>query len=34
MGVRFGQPYTGEPDEDGGRPEFGWERALELVERG
>jgi phosphopantothenoylcysteine synthetase/decarboxylase len=34
MGVRFGQPYTGEPDADGGRPEFGWERALDLVERG
>jgi hypothetical protein len=34
MGVRFGQPYTGEPDEDGGRPEFGWERALDLVEHG
>ncbi|GAA2251765.1 flavoprotein [Streptomyces indiaensis] len=33
MGVRFGEPYAGEPREDGGRPEFGWERALDLVER-
>ncbi|WP_420077441.1 flavoprotein [Streptomyces sp. JL3001] len=34
MGVRFGEPYTGEPGEDGGRPEFGWERALDLLECG
>ncbi|CAL9281542.1 flavoprotein [Streptomyces olindensis] len=34
MGVRFGEPYTGEPEPDGGRPEFGWERALDLIERG
>ncbi|WP_405865355.1 flavoprotein [Streptomyces sp. NBC_00005] len=33
MGVRFGEPYSGEPQEDGSRPEFGWERALDLVER-
>ncbi|MEV8433738.1 flavoprotein [Streptomyces chartreusis] len=33
MGVRFGEPYTGEPGEGGGRPEFGWERALDLLER-
>ncbi|MFI7404083.1 flavoprotein [Streptomyces sp. NPDC049541] len=33
MGVRFGEPYSGEPDEDGTRAEFGWERALDLVER-
>lgn len=33
MGVRFGEPYSGEPDEDGSRPEFGWGRALDLVER-
>ncbi|MGW5616305.1 flavoprotein [Streptomyces sp. NPDC003877] len=33
MGVRFGEPYTGEPAPDGGLPEFGWERALDLVER-
>lgn len=33
MGVRFGEPYSGLPDEDGGRPEFRWERALELLER-
>ncbi|GAA3811737.1 flavoprotein [Streptomyces coacervatus] len=33
MGVRFGEPYSGEPEEDGSRPEFGWERALDLLER-
>jgi hypothetical protein len=33
MGVRFGAPYSGEVGEDGVRPEFGWERALDLVER-
>ncbi|RPF38759.1 flavoprotein [Streptomyces sp. TLI_185] len=33
MGVRFGEPYSGEPEEDGRRPEFGWERALDLLER-
>jgi hypothetical protein len=31
MGVRFGEPYSGEPQPDGGRPEFGWERALDLL---
>jgi phosphopantothenoylcysteine synthetase/decarboxylase len=31
MGVRFGDPYAGEAQEDGGRPEFGWERGLELL---
>ncbi|MCX5052315.1 MULTISPECIES: flavoprotein [unclassified Streptomyces] len=31
MGVRFGEPYSGEPGEDGGRPEFGWERALDRL---
>ncbi|TQL24303.1 flavoprotein [Streptomyces sp. SLBN-134] len=31
MGVRFGDPYSGEADEDGGRPEFGWERVLDLL---
>ncbi|MFE0809185.1 flavoprotein [Streptomyces sp. NPDC058794] len=31
-GVRFGDPYTGE-GEDGGRSEFAWERALDLLER-
>ncbi|MCX2924936.1 flavoprotein [Streptomyces sp. NEAU-W12] len=31
MGVRFGEPYTGETVPDGGRPEFHWERALDLV---
>ncbi|MER6629464.1 flavoprotein [Streptomyces sp. NPDC000987] len=34
MGVRFGEPYSGEPDQDGVRPEFGWEQALDLVGRG
>ncbi|MGW1750722.1 flavoprotein [Streptomyces sp. NPDC002092] len=33
MGVRFGEPYSGEPEEDGARGEFGWEGALDLVER-
>jgi hypothetical protein len=32
MGVRFGDPYAGEGDEDGGRGEFHWERALDLLE--
>ncbi|MEU0744322.1 flavoprotein [Streptomyces sp. NPDC006134] len=32
MGVRFGDPYAGEAGEGGGPPEFGWERALELIE--
>ena len=31
MDVRFGEPYSGEAGEDGGRPEFGWERALDLL---
>ncbi|MFJ6070462.1 flavoprotein [Streptomyces sp. NPDC093065] len=31
MGVRFGDPYTGDAGEDGGRPEFGWESALDLL---
>ncbi|MGY6026704.1 flavoprotein [Streptomyces spinosirectus] len=34
MGVRFGEPYSGEPEQDGSRPEFGWERALALLTRG
>ncbi|MEU5520452.1 flavoprotein [Streptomyces sp. NPDC047860] len=33
MGVRFGDPYAGEGEADGARPEFGWERALDLLER-
>ncbi|OIJ68919.1 flavoprotein [Streptomyces mangrovisoli] len=33
MGVRFGEPYTGEPLPDGGRPPFGWTRALDLLDR-
>ncbi|MEU3663545.1 flavoprotein [Streptomyces sp. NPDC032940] len=32
MGVRFGDPYAGETGTDGSRPEFGWERALDLIE--
>ncbi|CAM5302895.1 flavoprotein [Streptomyces pilosus] len=31
MGVRFGDPYAGEARPDGGRPEFGWQRALDLL---
>lgn len=33
MGVRLGEPYTGEAGEGGGRPDFGWERALYLLGR-
>ncbi|MEW2619007.1 flavoprotein [Streptomyces sp. NPDC048106] len=33
MGVRFGDPYSGEPGPDGGRPEFRWTTALDLLER-
>jgi hypothetical protein len=33
MGVRIGEPYNGEPDATGRRPDFGWERALDLLER-
>jgi hypothetical protein len=33
LGVRFGDPYAGEADTDGGRPEFAWERALDLLDR-
>ncbi|WP_121746211.1 flavoprotein [Streptomyces sp. E2N166] len=33
MGVRFGDPYAGAAGKDGGRPEFAWERALDLLER-
>ncbi|MEU7057174.1 flavoprotein [Streptomyces sp. NPDC046197] len=32
MGVRFGEPYSGETEEGGLRPEFGWERALDLLD--
>ncbi|MFJ5531957.1 flavoprotein [Streptomyces sp. NPDC093261] len=31
MGVRFGDPYAGETDENGGRLQFRWERALDLL---
>jgi phosphopantothenoylcysteine synthetase/decarboxylase len=31
MGVRFGDPYAGGADADGGRPQFRWERALDLL---
>ncbi|MFV0132276.1 flavoprotein [Streptomyces sp. HMX87] len=31
MGVRFGERYTGEPGPDGAGPDFGWERALDLI---
>ena len=33
MGVRFGEPYSGEPGQDGARPDFAWDRALELLQR-
>ncbi|MGW4568606.1 flavoprotein [Streptomyces sp. NPDC004561] len=33
MGVRFGDPYSGEPLPGGRRPEFPWETALDLLER-
>ncbi|MFF0221427.1 flavoprotein [Streptomyces sp. NPDC004629] len=33
MDVRIGEPYTGEPDGRGHRPDFAWERALDLLER-
>ncbi|MFF7468383.1 flavoprotein [Streptomyces sp. NPDC008092] len=32
LGVRFGDPYAGETEADGPRPEFTWERALDLLE--
>lgn len=32
MGVRIGEPYSGDPQPDGGRPEFGWERPLDLLD--
>ncbi|MBZ3905639.1 flavoprotein [Streptomyces griseiscabiei] len=32
MGVRFGDPYAGEGEEGGGRAEFRWERALDLLD--
>jgi Flavoprotein len=31
MGVRFGDAHTGEPQPDGSRPDFPWERALDLL---
>lgn len=31
MGVRFGEPYSGE-EQGGVRPEFPWERALDLLD--
>lgn len=34
MGVRFGDPYSGEPQQDGGRREFHWERVLDLLTPG
>ncbi|MFE2042303.1 flavoprotein [Streptomyces sp. NPDC059477] len=33
MGVRFGDPYAGDPDPAGRRPAFGWALALDLLER-
>ncbi|MBQ1095080.1 flavoprotein [Streptomyces sp. b94] len=34
MSVRFGDPYAGATGQDGGRPEFAWERVLDLLEQG
>ncbi|MGW4885545.1 flavoprotein [Streptomyces murinus] len=34
MGVRFGDPYSGEPAPGGDRPAFPWTTALDLLERG
>ncbi|MCN9242180.1 flavoprotein [Streptomyces sp. RY43-2] len=34
MGVRFGDPHSGEAGEPGTRPEFDWVRALDLVTSG
>ncbi|MDQ0936440.1 hypothetical protein QFZ49_006415 [Streptomyces turgidiscabies] len=31
MGVRFADPYAPDGQEGEGRPEFGWERGLELL---
>ncbi|MCT9008938.1 flavoprotein [Streptomyces sp. NPDC054766] len=31
MGVRFGDPYAGEVQQDGGRKDFQWERVLDLL---
>ncbi|GGV14330.1 flavoprotein [Streptomyces filipinensis] len=31
MGVRFGDAYDGAPRPDGGRADFAWERALDLL---
>ncbi|MEU6229926.1 flavoprotein [Streptomyces sp. NPDC047042] len=31
MGVRFADPYASDAQVGGGRPEFGWERGLELL---
>ncbi len=33
MGVRLGEPHTGAAGEGGVRPDFGWERALDLLDR-
>ncbi|WP_306191093.1 flavoprotein [Streptomyces sp. MK5] len=32
MGVRFGEAASGDAEEGGGRPDFAWERALDLLE--
>jgi phosphopantothenoylcysteine synthetase/decarboxylase len=34
MGVRFGDPYAGEVQQDGGRIDFQWERVLDLLKSG
>ncbi|MFE9450958.1 flavoprotein [Streptomyces sp. NPDC006739] len=33
MGVRFGEPYDAPPEGTGGRGEFDWARALDLLEQ-
>jgi hypothetical protein len=33
MGVRFGEPYSGEVQDGDGRPEFGWEDGLDMLDR-
>jgi phosphopantothenoylcysteine synthetase/decarboxylase len=34
MGVRFGDPYSGAPQQDGEAADFAWERALDLLAPG
>jgi hypothetical protein len=34
MGVRFGDPYADEGQQDGGQGDFPWERVLDLLTPG